>query len=164
LQGISFGSFLIKQVVNDLSREFPGLNTFVTLSPVPGFMRWLEGEGEALDLDFDELRNPDWIKYPQKVEAYKANLPALAARYFLHEKSKSGRPLDPVARFHLGNGARLERINWMADLSPRGLGQSGGIMVNYLYDLRHIEKNHEAFAEQGTVIASSAVKRLSPAP
>lgn len=162
LQGISFGSFLIKQVVNDLSREIPGLKTFVTLSPVPGFMRWLETMRDELDLNIDDLKDPDWIKYPQKVEGFQAALPGLAARYFLQEKSNSGKPLDPVARFHLGNGARLERINWMADLSVRGLEQSSGIMVNYLYDLRHIEKNHEAFAEQGTVAASSSVKRLLP--
>ncbi|MGI9483570.1 MAG: malonyl-CoA decarboxylase [Hyphomicrobiales bacterium] len=162
LQGTSFGSFLIKQVVSDLSHEMPGLNTFVTLSPVPGFTRWLGKVKDDLKVDLEPLSDPDWVKYPQKADALQKDLTGLAARYFLQEKSKSGKPLDPVARFHLGNGARLERINWMADLSSRGLQQSAGIMVNYLYDLRDIERNHEAFAEQGVIAASSSVKRALP--
>ena len=90
-------------------------------------------------------------------------LTAMAARYFLLEKDADGRPIDPVARFHLGNGARLERINWLADKSARGLRQSHGLMVNYLYKLDDIEKNHEAFANSGTVAASGAVARLAKA-
>ena len=84
-----------------------------------------------------------------------------AATYLLRAKSPSGRPIDPVARFHLGNGARLERLNFLGDLSARGMRQSHGVMVNYLYDLDHIEQNHEAFAEKGEVIASSAVRKLA---
>ena len=108
----------------------------------------------------------DHATWPKKKDAAKrlsdAMLP-LAARYFLSEKRDDGKPLDPVARFHLGNGARLEQINWLADLSERGMAQSAGMMVNYLYDLTDIEKNHEAYAEQGIIAASSAVKRLAPA-
>lgn len=85
---------------------------------------------------------------------------ALAAHYFLAGKAADGKPFDPVARFHLGNGARLDRINYLGDVSPKGLAQSFGVMVNYRYDLKEIEKNHEAFANQGTVAASRAVRSL----
>ena len=87
-----------------------------------------------------------------------------AAWYFLHARSKQGTPLDPVARFHLGNGARLERINWLGDTSERAIAQAYGLMVNYQYDLDDIEKNHEAYAEGPTVVASSSVQRLLRAP
>ena len=89
-------------------------------------------------------------------------LEPLAAHYFLKARRGDGRVIDSVARFHLGNGARLERINWLADLSVKGLFESYGVMVNYLYDLAEIERNHEAFANQGVVVASSAVKKLAP--
>ncbi len=165
LAGISFGSFLIKQVASDLSKEIDSLKTFVTLSPVPGFIRWLNKVRDDGAVDARELMLLDHAAWPKKKDAVKrlgdALLP-LAARYFLLEKRGDGKPLDPVARFHLGNGARLERINWLSDMSERGLAQSAGIMVNYLYDLSDIEKNHEAYAEQGIIAASSAVKRLAP--
>ena len=94
----------------------------------------------------------------------RAQLLPLAAEYFLTAKGSGGKPVDPVARFHLGNGARLERLNWLGDTSPKGLREAHGLMVNYLYDLRFIEANHEAFANEGTVVASDAVRRHLPAP
>jgi malonyl-CoA decarboxylase len=106
------------------------------------------------------LDQPGWHEDTEKVAALKPALGALAAHYFLNERTSHGRPLDPVARFHLGNGARLERINLMADLSTRALTQSAGIMVNYQYVLADIEKNHEAYAEAGEVVASATVRRM----
>ncbi|MEM8597623.1 MAG: malonyl-CoA decarboxylase, partial [Pseudomonadota bacterium] len=142
LRGVSFGSFLIKQVVEELRRDVPTLSTFVTLSPVPGLTRWLAE---------DEVR----------AAAGEEQLAALAAHYLTLAKRPDGRPLDPVARFHLGNGARLERVNPTADASERGQRESRGVMVNYLYDLRDIERNHEAFAAEGEIAQSSAVRRLA---
>lgn len=150
LAGISFGQFLIKQVVEDLSHEFPALDTFVTLSPIPGLRRWLATQGEDEDLPTD---------LPASDPRAKARI-ALAARYMLSAKDKRERPLDPVARFHLGNGARVERLCWMGDTSAKGLAQSGGMMVNYLYDLATLEANHEAFSHEGTVSANPALRRL----
>jgi len=165
LGGISFGSFLIKQVVEELRRELPKLDNFVTLSPVPGFMQWLKQANDVPVSDEDRtllenLDKPDWFKDAELGAQLRAVLEPLAAHYFLKARTPKGRLIDSVARFHLGNGARLERIDWMGDLSPKGLRESAGIMVNYLYRLEDIEKNHEAYANQGEVIASSAVKRL----
>jgi malonyl-CoA decarboxylase len=165
LGGISFGSFLIKQVVEELRRELPKLDNFVTLSPVPGFMQWLKQANDVPVSDEDRtllenLDKPDWFKDAELGGQLRAALEPLAAHYFLKARTPKGRLIDSVARFHLGNGARLERIDWMGDLSPKGLRESAGIMVNYLYRLEDIEKNHEAYANQGEVIASSAVKRL----
>jgi malonyl-CoA decarboxylase len=173
LKGVSFGSFLIKQVVEELSRDLPGLETFVTLSPAPGFGAWLD---RVLDdptaaagvpaLDQAPLRALRQGAEPPTAAAVERLRPALlglGAAYFLKAKTASGRPLDPVARFHLGNGARLERLNWPGDTSARGLREAAGLMVNYLYDLRHIEANHEAFANDGTVVAADAVRRHLPA-
>jgi len=165
LGGISFGNFLIKQVVEELRRELPKLDTFVTLSPVPGFMQWIE-QAEDVPLSDDEretlkhLDNPKWFENAEVASELRAVLEPLAAHYFLRARNSKGRVIDSVARFHLGNGARLERINWLGDLSPKGLRESAGIMVNYLYRLDDIEKNHEAFANEGEVVASSAVKKL----
>jgi malonyl-CoA decarboxylase len=169
LRGISFGNFLIKQVVEDLVKEQPSLKTFVTLSPVPGFADWLSGaladpgakqvtaeERERLDV----LADPHWAASGQVAEAVKPMLLRLAAHYFLAAKAGDGRPLDPVARFHLGNGARLDRINWMGDSSPKGHAEAHGLMVNYRYEIRDIEKNHEAYANDGVVAASRAVHGL----
>ncbi len=165
LGGISFGNFLIKQVVEELRRELPRLENFVTLSPVPGFMKWLKqaddvpvhDEERALLAHLDE---PDWFNNAEQAAQLRAVVEPLAAHYFLKARTTKGRMIDSVARFHLGNGARLERIDWLGDLSPKGLRESAGIMVNYLYRLEDIEKNHEAYANQGEVIASSAVKKL----
>jgi malonyl-CoA decarboxylase len=165
LGGISFGNFLIKQVVEELRRELPKLDTFVTLSPVPGFMQWLKQAKDVPVSDEDRalLKHLDEPKWPDNAELtaqLRAVLEPLAAYYFLKARTPKGRLIDSVARFHLGNGARLERINWLGDLSPKGLRESAGIMVNYLYRLDDIEKNHEAYANDGEVVASSAVKKL----
>jgi malonyl-CoA decarboxylase len=168
LGGVSFGSFLIKQVVQDLARELSGLKTFVTLSPVPGFAAWLARERDAKEsraLDNaakEQLRmldTPDWEKSGEPLDGLRQVLLAAAAFYFLKAKTPTGRPVDPVARFHLGNGARLERLDFLGDVSPNGMRQSHGLMVNYLYSIGEIEKNHEAFAESGQVVASSEVRR-----
>jgi acyl-CoA synthetase (AMP-forming)/AMP-acid ligase II len=173
LAGVSFGSFLIKQVAEEISREFPKLEKFVTLSPVPGFAKWLARERKA---DASEaihesdraalalLDKPGWEQNEKSRAALEGPLAALAAHYFLHAKTSYGRPLDPVARFHLGNGAALAHIHPFADLSPRGLSQSLGVMVNYHYDLSEIEKNHEAYAEASKVIASKEVRKLQRQP
>jgi malonyl-CoA decarboxylase len=165
LGGISFGNFLIKQVVEELRRELPKLDTFVTLSPVPGFMKWLK---RAPDLPVTEedrallelLDTPDWTNDAPLAAQLRAVLEPLAAHYFLKAKTPRGGPIDSVARFHLGNGARLERIDWLGDVSSKGLRESAGLMVNYLYRLDDIEKNHEAYADHYEIAASSAVKKL----
>jgi malonyl-CoA decarboxylase len=165
LGGISFGSFLIKQVVEELRRELPKLENFVTLSPVPGFVQWLKQADDVPASDEERallahLDEPDWFDNADLTSQLRAVLEPLAAYYFLKARTAKGRLIDSVARFHLGNGARLERIDWLGDLSPKGLRESAGIMVNYLYRLDDIEKNHEAYANQGEVAASSAVKKL----
>ena len=165
LGGISFGSFLIKQVVEELRRELPKLENFVTLSPVPGFVTWLKQASDVPVSEeeralLDNLENPDWVEDAELASKLRAVLEPLAAHYFLKARTAKGRLIDSVARFHLGNGARLERIDWLGDLSPKGLRESAGVMVNYLYRLDDIEKNHEAYANDGEVIASSAVKKL----
>jgi malonyl-CoA decarboxylase len=169
LKGISFGNFLIKQVVEDLAREQPQLKTFVTLSPVPTFARWLDRvmaddqEGLVADTDrevLQALKHPEWVEDDEEEEALRTPLLSLAAHYFLHARAADGRPVDPVARFHLGNGARLERINWLGDISEKGLREAHGLMVNYRYDLKEIERNHEAYANEGEVAASRAVRQL----
>jgi malonyl-CoA decarboxylase len=172
LAGVSFGNFLIKQVVEEISRESPLLTTFVTLSPAPGFAAWLHRERHAdapVALRPDDvaalaaLDREDWPQHPSLVDNLRDPLIRAAAFYFMHARTKRGAPVDPVARFHLGNGARLERINFLADTSPKALQQSHGLMVNYQYDLADIEKNHEAYAEHRTVVASAAVAKLARA-
>jgi malonyl-CoA decarboxylase len=169
LKGVSFGNFLIKQVVEELLREMPWLRTFATLSPLPGFARWLRSlrlEGSA-DIEalkgFDrlaELDRADWREDAELKGEIEPVLQRAAAIYLVQAKDAAGRPVDPVARFHLGNGARLEHIHASADLSPKGLRQSHGVMVNYLYDLSAIEKNHEIHADSGDVVHSSAVRKI----
>lgn len=144
LRGIPFGNFLIKHVVGLLQAELPQLKTFATLSPLPGFAAWLKGE------------LGDGAKVPSE-----GQLRALAARYLVVARSDKGTVVDSVARFHLGNGARLEAIHSRADLSPNGMRQSHGVMVNYVYDLTEIEANHFQLAELGTVPASKAVLSLA---
>ncbi|TDI59049.1 MAG: MCD, Malonyl-CoA decarboxylase MCD [Alphaproteobacteria bacterium] len=168
LRGISFGNFLIKQVIEDLRRELPGLKTFVTLSPLPKFAGWLrtlaekdspllsEAAREALPL----LNDPHWWQDPDVADRLASALMPLASWHLLRARNAGDKPIDPVARFHLGNGARLERLNWLADTSENGLEASHGIMVNYLYKLDDIEKNHEAFANSGVITASGPVKRF----
>jgi malonyl-CoA decarboxylase len=173
LAGVSFGNFLIKQVVEDLCRELPKLNTFVTLSPVTNFAAWLKGElasetsrtiGAEDRALFALLDQNLWWTDPVVFDRLKDPLLRAAATYFLKAKNRRGLPLDAVARFHLGNGARLERINWLGDTSERALKQAHGVMVNYQYDLDDIEKNHEAYAENHEVVASSSVQRLLRPP
>jgi malonyl-CoA decarboxylase len=170
LAGVSFGNFLIKQVVEEIARENSRLSIFVTLSPAPNFAQWLKRErasegSKVLTVSDRErlaaLDRPLWWQDEKARDEIEEPLLRAAAWYFLHAKTRSGTPLDRVARFHLGNGARLERLNWLADSSEGALAQSHGLMVNYLYDLEDIEKNHEAYAQQRTVVASSAVTRLA---
>ena len=169
LRGISFGHFLIKQVVEELSRELPGLRKFVTLSPVPGLRRWLvraAGEGTlpggaAAIGAVAALDAADWQGDKAASAALRRALMPLAAHYFLHAKTADGRPIDPVARFHLGNGARLERINWLADTGEAGMAASAGVMVNYLYDTAAIEANHEAYANSRKIATTPAIRKLA---
>jgi malonyl-CoA decarboxylase len=141
LSGISFGNFLIKNVANKLKQENDGLKKFVTLSPAPGFAKWLK------DQSVDEDVNED-ILFKQ------------ALTYLTDSDQEDGLPNDPVAKFHLGNGAILERINLNADLSSKGLNQSKGIMVNYLYNLETLEENHELFFKTKEVKQSDGIKTL----
>jgi malonyl-CoA decarboxylase len=183
LAGISFGNFLIKRVADDLAAELPHLKTFATLSPIPGFRAWLDarlgkdqtellfpaerealaalpggkGEGGLAGL----LVDAGWHENSDIAETVRAAVMRLCARYLLTEKGGQGRALDLVEHFHLTNGARVERLNWLADLSPKGLQQSAGVMVNYLYRLAEVEANHEAYTGEGRVTASSAVKTLA---
>ncbi len=165
LRGISFGNFLIKQVVDNLRRDLPQLDTFVTLSPVIGFLEWLRTEATEQDLltpaeqaALDMLRQDQWYANDEQTEQLQKVLLPLAATFF-HEAKSRNQPADPVARFHLGNGARLERINWLGDKSDRGMQQAAGLMVNYLYAIQDIEKNHEAFASRNEIICSTEVGR-----
>ncbi len=169
LAGVSFGSFLIKQVVAEVCREMPRLSTFVTLSPVPGFAAWLGRQRasaaptvtEADRVALAALDSDKWWESPTAIEQLREPVLRAAATYFMSGRTSSGTPIDPVARFHLGNGARLERLDWPADLSERGRRQSYGLMVNYLYDLGDIEKNHEAYAETRAVIAAGPIRKLA---
>ena len=173
LAGVSFGNFLIKQVVEEITREMPKLSTFVTLSPVPNFAAWLSQEraldsstalSEADKVAFAALDQPGWWRDDETAARLQEPLMRAAAWYFLRARSKRGLPVDAVARFHLGNGARLERINWLADTSEKAMAQAHGLMVNYLYELDDIEKNHEAYAEGRGVVAANAVQRYLRPP
>jgi malonyl-CoA decarboxylase len=173
LAGVSFGHFLIKQVVEEVSRELPRISTFVTLSPAPNFAAWLKRERAneaslAIDAEDREalgaLDRVDWWLDDQLIEVLGEPILRAAAWYFVRARNGRGVPVDSVARFHLGNGARLQRLNWLADTSERSIGQSLGLMVNYLYDLDYIEQNHEAYAQQRAIVASSGVTRLVRAP
>ena len=166
LRGISFGNFLIKQVVAELETENLGLKSFVTLSPIPGFRAWVnsltverkrELGGEAAVLDATQAGN--WYKKPQVEQQVRPVLLRLCAHYLLNER-KRDRALDPVAAFHLGNGAAVEQINWLADKSEKGLARSFGLMVNYAYRPLQIERNHEAYVKQGRIAASTRVRSL----
>ncbi|MCR9255938.1 MAG: malonyl-CoA decarboxylase [Alphaproteobacteria bacterium] len=185
LKGISFGNFLIKRVVDALAAEIPNLKQYSTLSPIPGLRRWLarQWEEKAEDLipadDREKLRTAcdnsslpfdlpavldeaDWVEHEELAEALERPLTRLAARYLV-EKRSDGRPIDPVARFHLGNGARVERVNWKGDISKKGFAQAAGLMVNYLYKREDIETNHEAFHSDGTIPVSAAIADLAQA-
>ncbi len=168
LAGVSFGDILIKQVADDLRKELPAVKTFVTLSPVPGFAAWLK---QCVDDPNETWQPADRTAISALLAApapWDTSLPVpgggavarAAARYLLRERTKSGRPTDPVARFHLGNGATLQQINPFADLSTKGIKSSCGLMVNYLYDLETLDANQKAFASGGEFAASDDVRRL----
>jgi malonyl-CoA decarboxylase len=169
LRGVSFGNFLLKRVVDDLLRDFPRLATFATLSPIPALAAWLKKNPQALaeaglELDVAELASGEWQNNDAKARQIATGLSHLAARYLTQAKSGKGSarlPFDPVARFHLGNGARIERINPHGDTSAKGLAQSFGVMVNYLYDPADIEANVENFAREGVVATSGDVRRMA---
>jgi malonyl-CoA decarboxylase len=181
LRGVSLGNLLLKRVIEDLQRELPRLKVFATLSPLPGFRKWLDAalaEGKALlagaeaaqfaealghpdpgSALADALARPEWPRDARLAEALRAPLEKLAARYLLREKSDT-QPLDPVAQFHLHNGARVNRLFWLADTSARGLQQSYGLMVSYRYELAEVDRNHERYLQSGHVEAARRVLRL----
>jgi len=180
LRGISFGNFLIKRVVDELEREFPSLRCFATLSPLPGFAAWLgsAAAGQAMISNgararlkkagieaaharalWDSIKDRGWER-DRKLAAVLEEPLLFAAAHYLAEARHGLRPIDPVARFHLDNGARIERLNWLADTSPKGLQEAAGIMVNYLYDPAEIERNHEAYRLHGKVALSKDLRRL----
>src|SRR5690606_29356010 len=153
LRGVSFGDSLIKHVVDTLKAEFPRLRTFATLSPIPGLRAWLAKQAPAELMAAWEA----WPGLDEKAPERQALL-AWTARY-LGQELREGQPLDPVARFHLGNGARVERLHWGADPSPKGNKQSFGLMVNYLYDLPRLDRNRALLAG-GKVPIGAAIKAL----
>jgi malonyl-CoA decarboxylase len=181
LAGINLGNFLIKTVVQKLSNDLESLKHFATLSPVPGFKKWLspklaEGDEDLLlpkeigtikvrfhcdnaARQMGEVLDGDWYRDNGTTEMVRSILVRLCAAYLLEER-KGSQALDPVANFHLSNGARLERLNWLADLSEAGMNRSYGIMANYYYELSDIERNHEEYVTKGHVIASRGVKAL----
>ncbi len=184
LAGVSFGGFLIKRVADQLSGEFPRLKTFATLSPIPGFRAWLDqqfaeglpgvldkGDRKALAAALGDsnvskgamkqlLTDNSWTKDEKLASALEGPMLRLAARYLVEAKREDGKALNPVANFHLSNGARVEQINWLADTSKNGMQQSLGLMVNYQYRLDDIEENHEAYEGEGKVAASPVVLKL----
>jgi len=163
LRGVSFGNLLIKQVAEHLGREFPRLKTFATLSPMPGFRKWLSeqaGASPKLAALLARIEAPGWRDDQSAASETQRDLIRLGAHYLLH--AKQGRdPLDPVARFHLGNGARLERLNWLGDTSESGMRRSAGMMVNYVYRLDEVERNHEAYARDGRIVAARRFEILA---
>jgi malonyl-CoA decarboxylase len=184
LAGISFGNFLIKGVVAELAREFKNLKVFSTLSPIPGFRSWLDkaiAEGqpnllntsERKELNFamgraggakgglkEALVNDDWCANEKLSNALQRPLHRLAALYLTTVKIKDNRVHDQVAHFHLSNGAIMERLNWMGDTSDKGIKQSAGMMINYLYNLDRIEDNHEAYSGLRQVKTSSSINNI----
>lgn len=159
LRGVSFGNFLIKQVAAELKRDFPQLRTFVTLSPVPGFAGWLKRTYPDAP-EIQQIAAAAWHEDAALAAQLRPVLQDRAAEYLLEAKNKEGRPVDPVARFHLGNGASIEMIRWLGDPSVKGRQQAAGFMVNYLYDLDNIESNHEAHVKHGTIVAAPRVRAM----
>lgn len=183
LQGISFGPFLIKQVVTSLRQQLPNLKTFSTLSPIPGFRRWLLSYFEQTEVTAEQdsalqalsdaaqilkvaadpetvFNTQNWWENQDVAALLQEPLLSLCARYLHEAREKDQAPIDPVARFHLGNGARIERINWLGDTSAKGMRESCGLMVNYLYQLKEIEKNIEAYAASKEIAAATRVRNL----
>ncbi|MEP3276534.1 MAG: malonyl-CoA decarboxylase [Stappiaceae bacterium] len=166
LKGISFGNSLIKQVVEDLSADLPQLKTFVTLSPIPRFNTWLakqrdEEENALAGVILSDLESTDSAHREQMLESHADAIQALAANYLVLAKRPDGLPLDPVARFHLGNGAAIHDVHALADTSENGLSQSSSAMVNYVYELSKVEQHHEEFVTNRKVATSRAVLSLS---
>lgn len=170
LAGISFGNFLIKRVVAELQHDFPALKQFSTLSPIPGFQRWLHTQSDA-DLEklpggkgwlqITEPRLPEgWQQDDEAADKRREPLLQLAAHYLTTEKRRGKTALDPVAHFHLSNGAEIAQLNWLADSSENGLKQSAGLMVNYLYDLPHIESRSQDYSAQASIAQSAKIKTL----
>lgn len=163
LDGISFGNALIKRVVQELAHEFRHLRTFVTLSPMPRFRDWLDMQGGANGTAGVPLKamfvNRGWSRDAAGAATLRAPLMQLAAHYLLEAK-RGQRAFDPVAHFHLSNGARLERINWLADTSAKGMRESAGMMVNYLYRLDQIDDNQGSYTQDGRIVASPQVTAL----
>jgi malonyl-CoA decarboxylase len=161
LEGISFGNALLKRVVQALANEFRSLRTFATLSPLPGFRAWVESRSPADKPDESALRavfyGRRWPRDDHLATSLRGPLTELCAHYLLEAKRKNGKALDPVAHFHLTNGARLERINWLADTSPARLRESAGMMVNYVYRLDRIDELAQGYADHGRIVASPAV-------
>ena len=153
LSGISFGNFLIKQVANDLKFEFNNIKKFVTLSPVPGLRNWIKNKKPKFEMTLEKFKKSEQFL---KVEPSLMNC---AGNYFFNSDRSDGMPNDPVARFHLGNGASLEQINYLGDTSLNGLNLSGGLMVNYLYDLDKVEENHEAYTSENKLNISKNAKK-----
>ncbi len=181
LRGVSFGNFLLKRVIDDLKQGLPGLKQFATLSPIPLFRSWVRQNPDQLADAFTEadwkklaplgvdgpqssafqemVEKVQWRENPVLSQHLKAPFTRLASRY-LSTARRGEAPYDPVARFHLGNGARIERVHWMADTSPKGFDQSFGLMVNYLYNPEAIEHNVENFVRKGEVAMSGTIKRM----
>lgn len=169
LAGISFGNFLIKQVVRKLREEFPQLKQFATLSPIPGFCRWLnQSDADTLRglpggeqwLSLPPPRTPEQLDPNGNNEVRRDALTRLAASYLCQVRRQGNKAQDPVAHFHLSNGAQVARLNWLADSSDKGLKQSAGLMVNYLYELPKIEQRSERYTSEGAIAQSSAIKKL----
>ena len=164
LRGIPFGNTLIRLVVERLQQEMPWLTTFATASPVPGFRAWLRDEAQhrhgALDRVVTMLESGEWMSRPDESAELERLLLPLCATYLVHAK-RGSEPFDPVARFHLGNGARLERINWMGDRSEAGYRRSAGIVANYVYDLASLDINRDAYASTRGVLAAAPVEHLA---
>jgi malonyl-CoA decarboxylase len=165
LRGVSFGHLLIKQVVENLNRELPHLKRFATLSPMPGFRQWLleqtgVRQSSRLSRLLAQLDQPDWWKQTAMTNTLKADLFLFGAHYLLYAK-RGKEPFDPVARFHLRNGARLHRLNWLGDTSSSGISRSAGLTVNYLYNPTEVERNHELYTREFKVIASRSVARIA---
>jgi malonyl-CoA decarboxylase len=178
LRGVSFGDSLIKRVVDTLKEELPKLRYFATLSPIPGFRGWLGKQVPQLLTSLDNKQRDALRRVAGTAEVEPAQVLKLVedpgtlgekspvrqlllqwAAQYLVQGLTEGKPLDPVARFHLGNGARVERLNWSADPSGKGLKQSYGLMVNYLYDLKRLDK-HRVMLMKGAVPASGEVQSL----
>ena len=157
LRGVRFGSSLIKQVVEDLKQSLPRIRLYATLSPIPGFRKWLDQQAGHEDIQAMLAQPAEVDRWPEPLRQQLLNL---CASYLVNAK-RAHEPLDSVARFHLKNGARLEQINWMADPSARGVKQSVGLMANYVYELGQLQRNHELYERSGEVASSRKVERLA---